>query len=116
MTVKSSFGALVGTAVLFSAFSAQVSAGATEGLSACKSQITGDSQMSAYSRVDANMQKMKRRGRYTNFKIKVKGEAADGSTETWMAECKTRSSGKVEELQLTRVDADSGQQVAQTGS
>jgi hypothetical protein len=33
MKAKSSFGALVGAAVLFSAFSAQVSAGATEGLS-----------------------------------------------------------------------------------
>jgi hypothetical protein len=116
MKAKSSFGALVGAAVLFSAFSAQVSAGATEGLSACKSQIAGDSQMSEYSRVDANMEKMKRRGRYTNFKLKVKGRAADGSSEAWTAECKTRSSGKVEELQLTRVGADSGQQVAQTGS
>jgi hypothetical protein len=116
MKAKSSFGALVGAAVLFSAFSAQVSAGSTEGLSACKAQIADDSQMSGYSRVDANMQKMKRRGRYNNFKIKVKGQAADGSSEIWTAECKTRSSGRVEELQLTRVNADSEQSVAQTGS
>jgi hypothetical protein len=116
MKTKSSFGALVGAAVLFSAFSAQVSAGANEGLSACKAQIADDGQMSGYSRVDAKMKDMKRRGRYTNFKLNVKGNAADGSSEAWTAECKTRSSGKVEELQLTRVAADSGQQVAQTGS
>ena len=63
MRVKSSIGALVGAAVLFTAFSAQVSAGANEGLSACKAQIAEDSQMSGYNRVDAKMQKMKRSGR-----------------------------------------------------
>jgi hypothetical protein len=116
MTVKKSFGAVAGAALLLSAFSAQVSAGATEGLSACKAQIAGDSQMSEYSKVDARMEKMRRRGRYTNFQMKVKAQNADGETEAWTADCKTRTSGRVEELQLSRVGTDSEQTVAQSDS
>ncbi len=116
MTVKKSFGAAVGAALLLSAFSAQVSAGATEGLSACKAQIAGDSQMSEYTKVDARMDKMRRRGRYTHFQMVVKAKNADGSVDAWTADCKARSSGRVEELQLTRVNDNSEQQVAQSDS
>ncbi len=116
MTGKKSFGAAVGAALLLSAFSAQVSAGATEGLSACKAQIAGDSQLSEYSKVDARMEKMKRRGRYTHFQMNVTANNADGTTEAWTADCKARSSGRVEDLQLTRVSAGSEQQVAHSDS
>jgi hypothetical protein len=72
--------------------------------------------MSEYVRVDSRMSKMRRRGRYTYFDISVKGKSADGVSDQWTAECKARSSGKVDELQLTRVNGDSSQQVAQSGS
>jgi hypothetical protein len=116
MSFTKSFATSIGAVALVSAFSTQAFAGATEGLAACKSQIAQDANMSEYTRVDARMNKMQRRGRYTYFKLDVKGKTAGGVSDEWTAECKARSSGKVDELQLTRINADSSQQVAQSGS
>ena len=116
MSFTKSLGTTIGAVALVSAFSSPAFAGATEGLAACKSQIAQDANMSEYTRVDSRMDNMRRRGRYTYFSINVKGKNADGISDQWTAECKARSSGKVDELQLTRVNADSEQQVARSGS
>jgi hypothetical protein len=116
MSITKSVATSIGAAALVSVFSTQAFAGATEALSSCKNQIAQDANMSGYTRVDSRMNKMKRRGRYTYFNIDVNGKNADGVSDQWTAECKARSSGKVEEMQLTRVNAASSQQVAQTGS
>ena len=116
MSLTKSIATSIGAIALVSAFSAPAFAGATEGLAACKAQIAQDANMSEYTRVDSRMDKMQRRGRYTYFQIGVKGKTADGVSDAWTAECKARSSGKVDELQLTRVNAASTQQVAQTDS
>jgi hypothetical protein len=116
MSFTKSLGTTIGAVALVSAFSSPAFAGATEGLAACKSQIAQDANMSEYTRVDSRMNEMRRRGRYTYFSINVKGKNADGVSDQWTAECKARSSGKVDELQLTRVNAASQQQVAQSGS
>lgn len=116
MSFTKSLGSTIGAIALVSAFSSPAFAGATEGLAACKAQIAEDANMSEYIRVDSRMNKMQRRGRYTYFNIGVNGKTADGVSDKWTAECKARSSGKVDELQLTRVNADSDQQVAQSGS
>ena len=116
MSFSKSLATSIGAVALVSAFSSPAFAGATEGLAACKAQIAGDANMSEYTRVDSRMKNMKRRGRYTYFQIGVKGKTAEGVSDQWTAECKARSSGKVDELQLTRVGADSDQQVAQSGS
>ena len=116
MSLTKSIGTGIGAAALIFTFSGQALAGANEGLAGCKNQIVQDATMSEYSRVDANMAKMKRRGRYTHFTLDVKGKNAAGESVEWVANCKARSSGKVEELQLTRVGAASDQQVAQTDS
>ena len=116
MLFTKSSASIIGAVALVSAFSGQAFAGATEGLAACKSQIAQDANMSEYARVDSHMNKMQRRGRYTYFNINVKGKNAEGVSDAWTAKCKARSSGKVDELQLTRVDAASEQQVARSGS
>ena len=112
MSLKKSFILGAGAFALASSFSAPVLAGATEGLAGCKSVIEGDAQLSAYNRIDARMDTMKRRGRYTHFTLDVYAKHEDGSREEWTAQCKARSSGKVEELQLTRVGQPNEPQVA----
>jgi len=116
MSFTKSLGTSIGAIALVSAFSSPAFAGATEGLAACKSQIAGDANMSEYTRVDSRMNKMQRRGRYTYFSIDVKGKNAGAVSDEWTAECKARASGKVDDLHLTRVNAVSSQQVAQSGS
>jgi hypothetical protein len=116
MSLTKSIGTSIGAVALVFTFSGQAFAGATEGLASCKNQIAQDANMNEYTRVDARMDKMKRRGRYTHFKLDVKGKTEAGESVEWVAECKALSSGKVEELQLTRVNADGNQQVAQSGS
>ena len=57
---------------------------------------------------------IKRRGRYTNFEIAVRAEAADGLASRWVANCKARNSGEVESLELVQVDGNVGAQVARS--
>ncbi len=116
MNLKKSVLLSAGALVLASSFSTSALAAATEGLSACKSQIANDAQMSGYDRVEARMDTMKRRGRYIYFTLDVSGKSADADSEAWTADCKARSSGRVEELELVRVGGNSEQQVAQTDS
>ena len=116
MNIPKTIGTGIGALALTAVFSSQVFAGATEGVNACKADIIANSQLSGYEKVDARMDSMKRRGRYTYFQFDVFGKLADGEKEGWSAECKVRSSGKIDELQLTRVGAESDQQVAQADS
>lgn len=106
----------VGTLLLASTLSSQALASATNGLRTCKAEISQDSQLSGYSRVDVRMDSMDTRGGYTYFQLNVTGRTASGEKEAWNAECKTLRSGKVEELQVTRVAEESAQQVAKSGS
>ena len=70
--------------------------------------------MSGFESVRTNTDSIKRRGRYTSFEIKVIGKMADGSESRWVADCKARNNGKVEELQLVQVGGEAGAQVAQS--
>ena len=113
MSLKKTFVLSAGAALLASAFSAQVSAGANEALSACKSVIAADAQLAEYTQVKSRMDGMKRRGRYTHFTLDVKASDANGAESEWTAECKARSSGRVESIDLAKIGGeDASQQVA----
>ena len=113
MNISKTIGTGIAALALTAAFSGQALAGATEAVNACKTSIVNDAQLGGYERVDARMDTMKRRGRYTYFQFDVYGRLADGEREAWTAECKARSSGKIDELLLSRVASESEQQVAQ---
>ena len=114
MSFAKAFGG-VSAALLVSALSSPVFAGPSEALAGCKAEIAGDAQLSGYETVHQNTKNIKRRGRFTNFEIKVNAETADGVESSWVATCKARSNGQVEELQLVSVGGAADAQVAQSG-
>ena len=105
----------VSAALLISALSAPVLAGPSEALAGCKAEIAGDSRLSQFEGVSQNTEEIKRRGRFTNFEIKVNATTADGAESSWVANCKARSNGMVEELQLVQVGGSADARVAQSG-
>ena len=113
--IKSKVFGGISAALLISTLSAPVFAGPSEALAGCKSEIAGDSRLNQFESVSQNTEEIKRRGRYTNFEIKVNAKTADGAESSWVANCKARSNGMVEELQLVQVGGDVGAQVAQSG-
>ena len=104
----------VGAAVALATFSQSALAGPSEALAACKTEIASDAQLSGFDSVRQNTDQIKRRGRYTNFEIKVSAEATDGSQAKWVANCKARNNGRVEALELVQVGGSAGAQVAQS--
>lgn len=113
--IKSKVFGGVAAVMLVSTLSAPAFAGPSEALAGCKSEIAGDTRLSQFENVSQNTGEIKRRGRYTNFEIKVNAKTADGAESSWVANCKARSNGKVEELQLVQVGS-TGNQVAQSGN
>jgi hypothetical protein len=104
--------AVAATATIALSTGINANAGTTQGLKSCKAEIEQDSRMAGY-KVDSRMDSLKVRGRYTNFEIDVRATATDGSTAEWTANCKTRSSGKVETLELAEVSSNSSMVVAE---
>ncbi len=113
MSISKALGG-VAAAVLVSTLSAPVFAGSSEALAGCKAEIAGDSRLSQFETVYQNTKDIKRRGRFTSFEIKVNAETANGETSSWVANCKARGNGKVEELQLVHVSGSAEAQVAQS--
>ena len=118
MSISTSFAkgifAAAGAAIALASFTPSAMAGASEALAACKTEIISDAQLSGFEGVRTNTDNIRRRGRYTSFDIKVSAKAADGSESSWVANCKARNNGMVEELQLVQVGGDAGAQVAQS--
>jgi hypothetical protein len=104
----------LGAAAALMTFTPSVHAGPGAALAACKTEIAGDAQLSGFDSVRQNTDDIKRRGRFTNFEIKVRAQAPDGSEARWVANCKARNSGKVEALQLVQVGGDTSALVAQS--
>ena len=109
--VFAGFGAIALASLTTTAF-----AGPTEALAACKSEIASDARLSQFESVRQNTGDIKRRGRYTNFEIAVRAQAADGLESSWVANCKARNNGKVESLELVQVGGSVGAQVAQSNN
>ena len=116
MSISKSLYTGIGTALLASTLSSQALAGASEALAACKSQIADDARMSQYSRVVQHTDGIQRRGRFTNFDIKVNGKTEAGESTAWQVKCKARNSGKVETLEMVQVGGAAESRVAQSGS
>ena len=114
MSIVKSLSAGIGAVALVSLTAIPAQAGPSEALAACKSEIAADARMSQFDSVRQNTGAIKRRGRYTSFEIKVSAAATDGTESTWEANCKARSNGKVEELELVQVGGTAGTQVAQS--
>ncbi len=106
----------IGAALLVSTLSIPALAGPSEALAACKADIAADARMAKYESVSQNTDNIKRRGRYTTFDIEVAGKDAAGEKTEWVARCKARNNGKVEELELTLVGGADGAQVAQSSN
>ena len=116
MSTTKKLSAVFGAAILASAISTPVLAGPSEALAGCKAEIAGDARLSQYERVSQNTDEIKRRGRFTKFEINVKGVDAEGASAAWVANCKARNNGQVEELQLVQVGGSVDAQVAQTSN
>ncbi len=116
MSISKAIVGGIGAAVLMSSFSIPALAGPSEALAACKTEIAGDARLSDYAKVMQSTDEIKPRGRYTSFEIKVNATAADGATAAWLANCKARSNGKVEALELVQLKGDSEAQVAASGT
>ena len=106
----------VAATVMMSSLSIPALAGSSEALAACKTEIAGDDRLAHYEFVAQNTDSIKRRGRYTNFEIGVKGKMADGSVEEWEASCKARNNGRLEALELVQVGVPAGDQVAKSSN
>jgi hypothetical protein len=106
----------IGTALLASSFSLSAVAGPSDALAACKDGIAEDARLSHYSKVAQKTGDIKRRGRYTSFEIKVNAKTAEGANASWVANCKARNNGKLENLELVQVSGETQDQVAQSGS
>ena len=104
----------IGAALLASTLSIPALAGPSEALAACKAEIAADSRVAGFESVTQNTDNIKRRGRYTTFDIEVAGKDASGAKTEWVANCKARNNGKVEELELVQVGGDAGARVAQS--
>ena len=104
----------MGALALASLISIPAQAGPNEALAACKTEIAEDARLSQFHSVKQNTDNIKRRGRYTSFEIKVRTETADGSEANWLANCKARNNGKVEDLELVQLGGTAGKQVAQS--
>lgn len=113
MSISKSLYAGIGAAALLSLANPSL-AGTSEALAACKSEIASDARMSQFESVVQNTDEIKRRGRYTNFEIKVRAKTAEGASSTWMANCKARSNGRVEAMELVHIGGDTGAQLAQS--
>lgn len=118
MSISTSFTKSIlagfGAAVALASFTQPALAGASEALAACKTEIISDAQLSGFESVQTKTDNIKRRGRYTSFEIKVRAAASDGSESQWVANCKARNNGKVEEMQLVHIGGHTDAQVAQT--
>jgi hypothetical protein len=106
----------LGAALLASTFSFQAVADPNEALAACKTAIAEDARLGQYARLSQNTGEIKRRGRYTQFEIRVKGEDSNGESAVFVANCKARNSGAMETLELVQVSGTANNQVAQAGS
>lgn len=104
----------LGAAVALATIAPSALAGPGEALAACKTEIAGDARLSGFDSIRQNTDEIKRRGRFTNFEIKVRAEGPDGSEASWVANCKARNAGKVETLQLVQVTGTTSAQVAQS--
>jgi hypothetical protein len=113
MSVLKSLLASIGAASLLS-FTLPVLAGPGEALAGCKARIAGDARLSQFETVHQNTEEIRRRGRFTNFEIKVRSKAADGTDAVWIADCKARSNGDVETLELVQVSGNGETRVART--
>jgi len=116
MNTSKSLIAGIGSALVIASFSAPVAAGSKEALAACKTEIAGDARFSQYAKVSQNTDEIKRRGRFTKFEIKVNAINAEGAKATWVANCKARNSGKVEELQMVQLGGATDAQFAQAAN
>lgn len=113
MSISKSLYAGIGAAALLS-FSTSSLAGTSEALAACKTEIASDARMTQFESVLQNTDEIKRRGRYTNFEIVVRGKTGDGATSTWRANCKARNNGRVEEMELVHVGGVTDARFAQS--
>lgn len=114
MSIAKNVFAGIGAAALIS-FTGPALAGPSEALAACKNEIAADAQLSQFEKVRQDTDHIQRRGRYTRFEIGVRAVDADGAEVNWVANCKARNNGKVEELELVQVGGEAGNQVAQSG-
>ena len=106
---------VLAASILIIAMSGYAQAGSSEALASCKKQIISNESLEGYENVKARMDKMQRRGRYTNYTIDVSAAAGDGTVTKWQAECKARDSGRVESLELAQQTRTENIEVA-TGS
>ena len=106
----------IGAVLLVSTLSTPALAGPSEALAACKAEIAADSRMAQYETVAQNTDNIKRRGRYTTFDIEVAGKDASGAKTEWVASCKARNNGKVEELELVQIGGADSSRVAQSSN
>ncbi len=97
--------AVATTAVIALGGTINASAASTDALKGCKAEIAQDSRLAGY-KLNARMDTMQTRGRYTNFTIDVHAKNADGVTSEWLATCKARSTGRVDSLELAQVTAN----------
>lgn len=97
--------AVATTAVIALTGTINANAGSTSALKGCKAAIAEDSRLAGY-KINARMDNMQTRGRYTNFTIDVRAKNADGATSEWLATCKARSTGRVESLEMAQVTAN----------
>ncbi|MDJ0877264.1 MAG: hypothetical protein QNI86_01575 [Halieaceae bacterium] len=104
----------IGAVALLATLSTPALAGPSEALAGCKSEIANDSRLSQFETVRQNTDSIKRRGRYTSFEIEVAARNADGGTAEYVATCKARGNGTVDELELVQVGGAADTQVAQT--
>ena len=112
MSISKALGG-IGAAILVSTLSTPALAGSSDALAGCKAEIAGDARLSQFETVYQNTKDIKRRGRFTNFEIKVNAKTAEGETSSWVANCKARGNGKVEQLELVHVGGIADAQVAQ---
>lgn len=105
--------AIASTAMVALTGSITAGASTTDALKSCKAEIAQDSRMTG-QQLNARMDSMKTRGRYTNFTIDVRATNAEGATSEWVATCKARGTGRVESLELAQVSADGEMVVAES--
>ncbi len=104
----------LGAVALLATLSTPALAGPSEALAGCKAEIASDSRLSQFEKVQQSTDKIRTRGRYTNFEIEVNAQTADGVKTEYLATCKAGGSGKVKELELVQVGGVADAQVAQT--
>lgn len=104
----------VSAAALLATLSTPALAGPSEALAGCKAEIAQDSRLAQFDRVQQSTDRIRTRGRYTNFQIDVNAKSADGVVTEYVATCKASGSGKVKELELVQVGGAVDAQVAQT--